>query len=304
MQSTDLFVRSGDYPQKELKQKAPMTLGYDFVGVVYSAGKDSGVSVGDRVADMSQYGAFATYIDRPGASLVPVPDGVGDEEGTSLVLSYMTAYSMLYRTKAAAAVRAKQAIFVQGGAGAVGRAVIELAVLAGCEVFTSARKSHHAMLVEMGAKPFDYNEPKWWVAARKAAGGRVAASFDGVCPDGFKSSKYMLAGRGALVAYGVHGILQKVQNEGKSKNVAMLGLASTVLPLIVGCGASFGFFSISTHRRKQPQQFRDDLATLFGMVEDGTLKVDVGEVITLEQVEDAHSRLLKGGVTAKIVVRP
>ena len=58
-------------------------------------------------------------------TLVTVPDGLNDSESVSLILSYLSAYQMLYRS---AKIRPGQTIFIHACASAVGIALLQLGI--------------------------------------------------------------------------------------------------------------------------------------------------------------------------------
>jgi NADPH:quinone reductase-like Zn-dependent oxidoreductase len=74
------------------------------------------------------HGAYAEFVCLPQRELVPVPSGLDAAEAVSLVLNYVTAYQMLYRS---AKVRPGQRVLIHGAAGGVGTALLQLGRLAG-----------------------------------------------------------------------------------------------------------------------------------------------------------------------------
>jgi len=68
-------------------------------------------------------------------------------------------------------------IFIDGGAGGVGTAAVQMAVAAGARVIASSSKANHDYLQEIGATPVLYGEGVV-ARVRAAAGGQVDAVFD------------------------------------------------------------------------------------------------------------------------------
>jgi len=303
VQSTDIMIRQGLYPEK--MKKPPMTTGCDFTGIVEKVGE--GVAedwIGKRVTDLTMYGGHASSIVRPVVMLTEVPQELSPEQATCLTSSWLTAFQLLHRTKAAKFVGKRQTIFVQGGAGAVGQALIILANKAGCRVFATARPKHHELLRTLGAIPFDYKE-KNWVRKVKAAtpGGKGAAvAFDGIGADAFSSSKALVRSGGVLMLYGTHKRVVEKDAPG------IFRIVINVLPLVALPSflrrASMEFYSITKMREKHPQWFTEDLSKLLNMLKDGEIDIEQPEEIHLEQIDDAHARLAKGGLTHRIVVLP
>ena len=178
LEYTDVLIRRHLYPQTS-RQRPPFALGYDFVGEVDAVGE--GVSefrVGDRVADMTVVGSNAAYRTIRADRLTRVPPGVDAAEAATLILSWTTAYQMLHR---AAHVKRGQRVLVHGAAGAVGQALIVLGRLAGVEAWGAARGSHAGLMLELEARPIDYDRQDF---ARVVPGG-FDVVFDGIGEGGF-----------------------------------------------------------------------------------------------------------------------
>lgn len=288
VQFTDTLIRRGIYP--DLRDKPPLTPGYDVVGVVDAIGADvTGVTVGDRVADLCTTGGNAQFVLRPAAGLVPVPHAVDAGEAAALVLSWTTAHQALFRV---GRLQAGETLLVVGGNGAVGRAAIELGVAAGATVFATASECHHPALDALGATPLPRDG--WEGAVR----GRVDVALDGVAARGFGAAYRTLAPGGRLVAIGVSalagGPLWRVM-------AAMVGFgARSLLP----DGRSATFYSITSYRRRHPAAFSDDLTALLDGLSRGTIRPRVAERLTLSEVGPAHRRLEAGGIQGKLVLDP
>src|SRR5262245_36291166 len=150
---TDVVIRRHLYPQTMLR-RPPFVLGYDVVGEIDQLGNGvSGFRLGDRVADMTVVGSNAAYRTLRADDLARVPAGVDAAEAAALILSWTTAYQLLYR---AARVQRGQRVLVQGAAGAVGQALLVLGRMAGLELWGTARGAHAGLIRELGATPIDY----------------------------------------------------------------------------------------------------------------------------------------------------
>ena len=83
---TDVMIRKGMYPH--VKDKPPITSGYDMVGIVDATGPGATrFTPGDRVADLTTIGAYAEYICLPEDRLTPVPEGVSAVDALGMILS-------------------------------------------------------------------------------------------------------------------------------------------------------------------------------------------------------------------------
>jgi len=146
-------------------------LGFDAAGVVDEVGDGvTGVSVGEEVLGMGSntqaqlglldsWAAKASQVDWAVAAAAGVA-GETAERGLRLL-----------------DVKAGDTVFIDGGAGGVGAATVQLAVARGAKVVASSSQANHGYLREIGATPVLYGEG---VVARvqAAAGGPVDAVFD------------------------------------------------------------------------------------------------------------------------------
>ena len=146
-------------------------LGYDAAGVVDEVGEGvEGVSVGDDVLGrgsdtQAEYAVLDAWAAKPSSVDWAVAGSVGvagetAERGLRLL-----------------GVEAGHTVFIDGGAGGVGAATIQLAAARGAKVVASASLANHDYLREIGAIPVLYGEG---VGDRvlAAAGGPVDAVFD------------------------------------------------------------------------------------------------------------------------------
>ena len=69
----------------------------------------SGIEPHQVVAAMPIHGAYAEFVCLPQRELVPVPSGLDPTEAVSVILNYITAYQMLYRS---ANVRSGQRVLI------------------------------------------------------------------------------------------------------------------------------------------------------------------------------------------------
>lgn len=298
---TDTIVRRGRYV--DVPRKVPLTLGYDFVGVVEAVGSDAtGFQVGDRVADLTMIGSNATYLCRPANSVVPVPKNVDPAEAVSMVLTYVTAYQMLHRI---AKVQPGERILVHGGGGAVGSALLELGELLQLEMIATSTSKHHDAIQQRGATPIDYSAVDVKSAVMELTDGEgVDAVFDFLSLEHFKMSASVLRKGGRLVEYGLHGFAkgQGTLFQGISAWIRM-GLWNKWTNLLPN-GKSTSFYSITLFRKKSPSYFIEDMQTLLQWLAEKKLQPLVSARMPLLEARQAHEMMEQGGVAGKIVLLP
>lgn len=294
---SDVNLRRGRYPGAP---RPPFTLGYAMVGVVDQLGpKVSEPSVGQTVAALTFYGSYSQYIVLPARRLVPVPPGVDPAEAVALVFSYVAAYQMLHRV---AHVMLGERILVHGAAGGVGTAFLELGHLAGLEMYGTASKPKHSLVVRLGATPIDYQSEDFVARITALTSGRgVDAAFDPMGSAHLRQSVKAVRKRGTLVAYGFYA----AANRGSS---IVLDVLSQYLELglwsLPPSRKRVAFYDIRPLAEKHPEWFREDLTTLLGLLVTGKLKPIIAERLPLENVVRAHQLVETAKVEGKIVLIP
>jgi NADPH2:quinone reductase len=295
---TDTLISRGIYPG--LKQKPPLVLGYDFVGKVEALGQ--GVSQwqkGDRVAALSITGANADWLSLRADHLAAVPASVSASQAESLILSWVTAWQMLERL---GQVRPHGWILVQGAAGAVGNALVQLARLKQLQVVATASPRDHAWLSAQGvAATIDYNDPERWTKIKAAAPKGFDAVFESIGPGNILPSGALLAPDGILVCYGFVAAARGVK--GPSPLVmlrSLLMVGGTFARLAwLGRRQRQAFYDIKASAVKDPQAFKADLEALFELLAAGQIRPQVNEVPFAEAVA-AHAQLTQGGIRGRL----
>ena len=64
------------------------------------------------------------------------------------------------------------------------------------------------------------------------------------------------------------------------------------------------WYSITSRRKKQPGDFKADMATLFGLLRDGAIHPIVIDRLPLACACEVHTRIDAGGLGGKIVLMP
>ena len=301
---TDTFIRRGRYP--DFEGPLPFTPGYDLVGIVEKTGP--GVAApheGQLVADLCVIGGYAQYAIRPARFLVPVPDGIDPTEAVCIPLAYLTAFQMLTRFRR---LPPGATILVIGASGTVGTALLDLARHLGIKAIGTCSAVNLPAVEGFGATAIDYHAGDFVTAVRHLTAGRnggagVDAVFDAIGGAHFDHSFACLAPGGLLVGYGSQAMA--VGREGLAS--AALGLAR--IKMWGALGWLFGgrravFYSITTRRSAHPEEFKADMAALFGLLRDGAIHPIVIDRLPLAAAREVHARIDAGGLGGKIVLLP
>ncbi len=160
---TDTLIRKGIYP--DVKDKPPITPGYDMVGIVDKLGDEiAELEVGQKVAELTVIGAYSEYIIIRASQLIKVPQEIEASDAVSLILSYVTAYQMLTRL---VNLQPGQTILIHGAGGAVGSALLQIGSIRNLKMYGTASKSQHDFLREFGCHPIDYRSEDFFKVIRE-----------------------------------------------------------------------------------------------------------------------------------------
>ena len=129
----DVMARMGLYPDAP---KLPCVVGYEVAGTIDEVGAGvAGVAVGDQVIAPTRFKGYAELVVVPAAYVVPLPAGMGFEEGAAIPVNYLTAILML---EVLGNVRRGDRVLIHGAAGGVGLAAVQLCRIYGAEIIGTA----------------------------------------------------------------------------------------------------------------------------------------------------------------------
>jgi NADPH:quinone reductase-like Zn-dependent oxidoreductase len=280
----DIAIRIGNRP---FLAKLPFTPGYACIGTVEAIGeKVTDVTVGDRVAALTNYGSHAEVLYWEANKLVHVPEAIDPAEGVTLILNYLVAYQILHRV---AQVKAGDKALIVGASGGVGTAFLQLGRLAGVKMYGLASASKHATLIEYGATPIDYRTQDFVEVIRQAEPDGLDFVFNGMGEEYFERGLAVLRRGGVLVHYGAPQSFSRFL-----LLVAKLGLYN-LLPngkKIAGYG---------THRLGT-DLFKEDWTALFGLLLAGQIRPVLEKTFPLLEATKAYALLESGAVTGNLVL--
>jgi NADPH:quinone reductase-like Zn-dependent oxidoreductase len=286
--STDLLLLAGKY---RYAPKIPVVPGYEVAGVVDAIGAGvAGFQVGDRVAALTVYGAFAEILVREAGHFLPVPDAVSDRDAAAVVLNYVTAWQMIHRV---AKVKAGQSALVTGAAGGVGTAALQLLRLAGVKTYGAASAPKHDLLRSLGAVPIDYRTGSLDRLARGLQPEGVDYVFDAVGGANIGPCIGALRRGGTLVGFGFMGA---------SGALSQLAMFANIFLGARLRGRKGKFYGITMLYRKDPKPLREDLPRIFSLLAEKKIDPLVSRTFPLLDASKALELLIAGSVEGKIVL--
>jgi len=164
----DLMQRRGLYPPPP---GASDLLGLEVAGEVVACGAAvRRWQPGDVVCGLTNGGGYAEYVAVHADHCLPLPPGLGPEEGASLPEAYFTVWSNLFM---GAGLSAGETLLVHGGAGGLGTAAIQLGRAFGVRVAaTDTPAARLELCRELGAElSIDYASEDFVEVVRSEFGG-------------------------------------------------------------------------------------------------------------------------------------
>jgi len=288
----DTYVRGGMVP---MKLTFPFVIGCDLAGSVVATGPEvKRFKPGDRVWGSNQgllgrQGTFSEFAAVDEAWLYPTPAGVGDEQAAAIALAGIAAHLGLARD---AKLKAGEVLFVNGGTGGVGSAVVQMAKALGARVITTAGSAEKVALCrKLGADAaINYKTENVDSAIEGFAPGGVNVWWETLREPDFDRTVKLLAPRGRMIL--------------------MAGReARPVFPVgsfyVKGCSLhGFAMFNAT------PEEQRAAAEAINRWLAEGKLKPNIDRILPLSEAAAAHrlqeeSTLRKSGaLSGKIVLRP
>lgn len=133
-----ISLEGGDMLNRKMLPPAsfPHIVGYQAAGTVEAVGPEvSKIRVGQRVAGFSFAGSHAELFAVSEAHAFPIPDGLDIKIAATIPVTFGTADDALFEF---GRLQAGESVLIQGGAGGVGIAAIQLAKAAGAKVIATA----------------------------------------------------------------------------------------------------------------------------------------------------------------------
>ncbi len=197
----DTYIRSGAV-QMALPQ--PFIVGCDLAGTVEAVGPEvKQLRPGQRVWGSNQgllgrQGTFAEFACVDECWLYPTPDGVGDAQAAAIALVGITAWLGVVRD---AQLARGETLFVNGGAGGVGSAVVQMAKEIGARVITTAGSDERVEACRaLGADvAINYRTQDVDAAIREAAPDGVDVWWETLREPDFERTVPLLARRGRMI---------------------------------------------------------------------------------------------------------
>jgi NADPH:quinone reductase len=280
----DVYVREGRY-----KALPPFVLGQEGAGVVNAVGTDvTSVKNGDRVAWAGVLGSYTEYAAVPADRLVPIPDGVTDQQAAAAMLQGMTAQYLLHDTYP---LKRGETALVHAAAGGVGLLLVQMAHNIGARVIATVSTDEKEKLArEAGADEIIlYTKSDFEAETKRLTGDKgVDVVYDSVGKTTFEKGLNVLRPRGMMALFG--------------------GSSGAVPPFDLMVLAQKGSLYVTRPTLVAYIATRDELlarsAAVFGMIASGKLKLRIEHTYPLAEAQRAHRDLEGRKTTGKLLLIP
>ncbi|WP_136066773.1 NADPH:quinone reductase [Modicisalibacter radicis] len=282
----DIYFRTGLYPAPSL----PSGLGTEGAGVVDAVGEGvTHLQPGDRVAyAQGPLGAYAELHVLPAEKVVVLPDGIDFETAAASMLKGLTTQYLLRQVHR---VEPGETILFHAAAGGVGSIACQWARALGVKLIGTVGSAEKAELaVSNGAwATIDYTRENVVERVRELTdGAMVPVVYDSVGKDTWETSLDCLQKRGLMVSFG---------NSSGAVEGVNIGILNQKGSLFATRPSLNGY---ADTRERFEAMCRD----LFGVLENGQVKVDIAQRFPLEKAGEAQQALASRKTTGSTVLLP
>jgi len=261
------------------EQTLPFIPGVELVGTTAD---------GRRVAAVVPSGAYAEAVAVPAEALVPIPDGVDDEQAAGLLIQGLTADAIL---RISANMQPGESVVVNAAAGGTGSLAVQVARLmgAGRIIAMASTDEKRALTLELGADvAIDSRSEDLGAEVIAANEGRqVDVVLEMAGGQAFDDLLRSLAPFGRLVVFG---IASRQGNEIRSGH------------LMKNSRAVIGFWV--NHLLARPDLARPGLERVLGAAAEGRLNTILGGTHALEKAQTVHRDMAARRTVGKILLDP
>lgn len=283
----DLLIARGQFQRRP---PTPYTPGAEFAGTVIATAPELEHRLGERVMcapDLdSPHGGLAEFVPVEAGLAWPLPDAVEFSEAAALSITYVTATLALHRRGHLAP---GETVLVHGGAGGVGVAAIQLALLGGADVIATVGSAEKAKFcAALGATTINHREKDFVDVVLEYTSGRGAdIVVDPVGGEMFDQSRRAIAWEGRHLVIGFAAGIPTVRaNSVLLRNYAVIGV------------------NRDEYRYRNPAVFAQMHREVIDLCSDGVLHPVVGDTYPMPRLLDAWDSLESRNAIGKQLVAP
>ncbi len=262
------------------------SLGFEFSGHIVKVGEAvRDLRVGDRVIGFGS-NAFSSHLTLPRANVFKIGNGLSLEAAATIPVAFVTAwYSLVERAR----LKPGETVLIQGAAGGVGLAALQIAKSIGARVVAAAGTSEkRALLLQLGADHVvDSRATAFEEAVRSCVNG-VDVVLNSVAGDAMQATLRLVKPFGRFIELGKRDFLDN----------ARIGLRPFVKNI------SYIGVDLDQLLAHDPAEVRVIVKTILQRVEAGAFTPLLHTTFESESLAHAFRLMQSSGHVGKIVVRP
>lgn len=284
-----ISVEGGDILGRKRRPltSTPYIVGYQAAGVVRSVGAEvTNVRPGQRVAAFNWYGSHAALFCVPTHFVYPIPDELTIVDAVAIPVTFGTADYALFEFPR---LKAGETVLIQGGAGGVGLAAVQLAKQAGARVIATASSDERLA---------------------RLAGFGMDEGINYRTQDIADETMRLTDGQGAEVVVdlaggtGVKSLFAAASYRGR---IVMAGAASGELPSIEFSDLMFkslSLFSVAFGRDMHLPSVHEMIARHMAAAAAGRLRMPIDRTFPLFEASAAHTHVEQGHPFGRVLLVP
>lgn len=270
----------------QIKPSLPFSPGGELAGTIAAIGADvTGFAMGDRVAALTKFGAFAEYALADASHVSQIPATVDLTDAGVLTFTYGTIYHCFRRR---IELRGDETVLVLGAGGGIGLAAVQFAAAIGATVIAAASSEPKLQAAEAAGAAYRINYAEQ----------DLRAAIKEIAPEGVNAVLDPVGGRFAEPAF------RALAWEGQYLVVGFAGGEIPRLPLNLPLvkGASLHGVFWGDFVRRNPIKHAEDMKALFGMLSDEILIPRISRRFELDQGAEAVRQIATGQFVGKALV--
>ncbi len=282
----DLAIRAAKHPYARLVVP-PYVPGAEAAGEIIALGEGvEGWRIGQRAYGRAVGGGYAENVRLSADAAAELPDACSYEEGACITVAFYTAWNALV-IKAQAG--PGETVLIQGGAGGVGMAAIQLARRLGCRVFATVSSDEKAKFCrDLGAdETINYREEDFAERCMELTDGRGVDVVVELCAcDNFDKDLDAIRVDGRIIVIGT--------GTGKGPG------AEFRVPAVMTKDAVVLGLAVVNLFPKMPELVR----RFTPLLREGAFRVHVDRTWGFAEANQAHDHVLEGRFLGKVVLTP
>ncbi len=294
----DVMARKGLYRDCP---PLPAILGYEVVGRIKELGSENlPFKVGDRIAAMTRFGAYAREVITPAMGAVKVPNSLSDIQSLALITQYATAYHMGANC---VKLRENDSVLIHAAAGGVGTALVQWAKAQKCQIFGTSSPQKHDFLKTLGVDhPIDYRSKDFSEEISQILRDkRLNVIFDPIGGKAFKKGMDLLAPGGSILCFGASSFTQSRNFFSKIKNFIDFGFYHPLKLM----GKSQSLIGVNMLRLgdHKPTLLKEILEGVMDQARQGVFRPMGGQSFEASELAEAHAFLESRQSLGKVALR-